>query len=379
MATQVKHRRGTSSEIATRTPAAGEIWVNTDDSSIHVGNGSTVGGTKHATTASVQGKNLIIDGGFLFWHEGTTQTTSGYGSDTMWVNENAGSTKTHTRQTFTQGQTDVPSNPRNFSRTVVSSVAGAGNYVLKRQNIEDVTKTAGKKVTLSFYAKADANKNIATEFAQVFGSGGTPSATVPAIGVTTINLTTSWQKFSVTVDMPSMAGKTLGTGSNDHVEVNFWFDAGSDLDGRTNSLGQQSGTFDIANVKLELGDTATDFGPVNEAATRQKVFRYFFQSPNANGVGALGVGHRIDSNTFSIDQFFSVPMRDVPQLSFSSAGDFVLTELANNNTVTSLGLSGATSPYIGRMLVDIGTTVTTDCGGLRYNSANAYLRWDARL
>jgi hypothetical protein len=281
------------------------------------------------------GKNLIIDGGFLFWDEGTVQTSSGYGSDTMWVNENAGSTKTHTRQTFTLGQTDVPGNPRYYSRTVVSAGAAAGHFVKKDQRIEDVTVTAGRTVTLSFYARADANKNIAAEFVQDFGTGGSPSANVDSIGVTTFNLTTSWQKFSTTVSIPSIAGKTLGNAGNDYFRASFWFDAGSQYNGRTNSLGHQSGTFEIANVQLEFGGVDTDFEYRTEEEVRRDVNRYFFESLNdESGVGALGVGYRVDGDTFSIDHFLPTPMRGIPQLFFSSAGDFVLTELANNNTVT---------------------------------------------
>lgn len=200
-------------------------------------------------------KNYLINGRFSVWQRATSQTTAGYGSDDRWNNYNVGSTKTHSLQFFTFGQTDVPGNPIYYSRTVVTSVAGSANRVDKWQNIEDVTKSSGQTFTLSFYAKADANKNIAVEFYQVFGSGG--SGTVTGIGITTFNLTASWQKFTTTVTFPSISGKTLGIGH--HFGVEFWFDAGSNFNSRTNSLGQQSGTFDIAQVQLEEGIVATEF------------------------------------------------------------------------------------------------------------------------
>ena len=106
--------------------------------------------------------------------ERTSQTSSGYGSDDRWINEHAGSTKTVSRQTFTVGQTDVPGNPKFWSRTVVSSVAGASNFVVKSQKIESVATLSGQTVALSFWAKADATKNMAVEFTQNFGSGGSP-------------------------------------------------------------------------------------------------------------------------------------------------------------------------------------------------------------
>jgi hypothetical protein len=75
-------------------------------------------------------KNAIINGNFDIWQRNTTQTLIGYGSDDRWSNDNVGTTKTHSRQAFTLGQTDVPGEPRYYSRTTVVSVAGAGNYEL---------------------------------------------------------------------------------------------------------------------------------------------------------------------------------------------------------------------------------------------------------
>lgn len=205
-------------------------------------------------------RNKIINGNFDIWQRGTSQTAvSGYGSDDRWGNYYTGSSQSVSRQTFTLGQTDVPGNPTYFSRTVVTSSAGANNYVLKQQAIEDVRTFAGKTVTLTFWAKADSSKNMAAEFRQFFGNGGSPSATVEGIGATKFSLTTSWQKFTLTTTIPSIAGKTLGTINDNFFMLTFWFDAGSSFNSRTNSLGQQSGTFDIAQVQIEEGSVATPF------------------------------------------------------------------------------------------------------------------------
>lgn len=204
-------------------------------------------------------KNKVINGNFDLWDYATSQTTSDYGSDNRWNNLNTGSTKTHSQQSFTLGQTDVPGNPEFYSRTVVTTGGGASNNALKQHKIEYVKTLSGKTATLSFWAKADAAKDIATEFFQYFGSSGSPSASVNAIGVTTHSLTTSWTKYTATVDIPSISGKTLGTDLNDYLQLSFWFDAGSDYDARTNSLGNQSGTFDISRVQLEEGPIATQF------------------------------------------------------------------------------------------------------------------------
>ena len=203
-------------------------------------------------------RNRIINGNFDFWQRGTSFTSDEYGAD-RWVHGRGGTTHTATRQAFALGQTAVPGEPAYFCRTVVSSVAGAGNLALLQQRIEDVRTFAGQQVTVSFWAKVDATKNIAVEFEQNFGTGGSPSATIEAISVTKESIGTSWQKITVTATVPSISGKTLGTDGNSLLSFNIWFDAGSDFNSRTDSLGQQSGTFEIAQVQIEPGTVATPF------------------------------------------------------------------------------------------------------------------------
>ena len=205
-------------------------------------------------------KNYIINGNLDVWQRGDSQTASGYGSDDRWSNNNAGSTKTHSRVVCTDTER-VLFNANNYSRTVVTSVAGANNHVHKFQLIEDVNKLAGKTVTLSFWAKADSNKNIALELGQSFGKGGSPSANVVGVGSQLIALTSTWQKKTITITLPSIVGKTFGTDGlqTTYTYVAFWFDAGSSFNSRSANLGQQSGTFDIAQVQLEEGSVATPF------------------------------------------------------------------------------------------------------------------------
>lgn len=225
-------------------------------------------------------RNKIINGNFDIWQRGTT-LGSGTGDRYLadrFVNGSIGSTYTASRQVFSNGQTDVPNNPNYYHRTVVSSVAGNGNYCLVRQRIESVKTLAGQTATLSFYAKADANKPISIEFVQSFGTGGTPSSIIESIGVQKLNLTTSWQKFTVTANIPSIAGKTIGTINDDYLAIRFWFSAGSDFNANTNSLGQQSGTFDIAQIQLEedLVDTPFEVRPIGtELALCQRYYQAF--------------------------------------------------------------------------------------------------------
>jgi hypothetical protein len=256
-------------------------------------------------------RNAIINGNFDHWQRGTSFTGFEYGAD-RWYNVISGSSATQSRQAFALGQTDVPNEPEYFCRTAVTSSAGAGNYAILQQRIEDVRTFAGQTVALSFWAKADAARNIAVEFAQTFGSGGSPSSQVDAIGVTTASLTTVWQKFTVTAEIPSIAGKTLGTNGNDHLGLFFWFDAGSDFNARTNSLGQQSGTFDIAQVQLEAGTVATPFER-RPVGTELALCQRYFEK------GFLDFGGYVQTGIGPLERIiFANSKRIVPSVSLSN-------------------------------------------------------------
>lgn len=206
-------------------------------------------------------RNVLINGDFLYnQRSGGPYTTNGYGPD-RWLLTNTGSTKSMSFQPFSLGQTEVPGNPAYFCRHVVTSVAGTNNAVSLNQRIENVSTLNGQLATLTFWAKADSAKNIAVDFSQYFGSGGSPSAGIDGIATRLIALTTAWTKYSYTVTIPSIAGKFTGTNVNDFLGVRFWFDAGSAYNSIASNLGQQSGTFDIAHVSLVAGDATNEFDP----------------------------------------------------------------------------------------------------------------------
>ena len=244
-------------------------------------------------------RNRIINGNFDIWQRGTSFTAQGYTSD-RWQLFITGTTCTLSRQSFTLGQTDVPFEPTYFNRAVVTSSAGASNLCLVAQRIEDVRTLAGQSATVSFYAKADAAKPIALELTQHFGSGGSPSATVATIGSQKFNLTTSWQKFTATISIPSISGKTLGSDNNSRLQINLWLDAGSGLNANTDTLGQQSGTFDIAQVQVERGSVATPFEARPIGTELSLCQRYYSKSFNLETAPASNAGTAGSNSTIAL-------------------------------------------------------------------------------
>ena len=331
-------------------------------------------------------KDYMIDGTFDFWYEGTSQSTGGYGSDTMWYNGSTGSTKVHSRQSFAIGELfpDGVPTPTYYSRTVVTSVAGSGNLVYKRCFVEDVTKLAGKTVTFSFYAKADAVKNIAIEFYQYFGSGGNPSANVPACVVRTVTLSTTWAKYTLTGDIPKVPlNSVLGTDNNHGLIIHFYFDAGSNYSTRTNNLIQQSGTFDLAKVSLVEGDS--DVLPLFKpyAQNLREVSRYFIKIGEMSGQ-RLGVWGRHQGTTYGEYVLtLPVPMAKVlPTFTVFTIASINVWNGAVSVAISALSLSptgsDATKSTV-YLSATAASNIAAGTGGIVYTlNATPYITLDAR-
>lgn len=329
-------------------------------------------------------RNKLINGNFDIWQRATSQTSNGYGSADRWSCVSSGSTKTASRQAFTLGQTDVPNNPKYFMRHVVTSSAGASSRVNMDQRIEGVETLAGQTATLSFWAKADASKNIAVEFAQYFGSGGSPSA-FNSFSSQLVALTTSWTKYTVTVNIPSVSGKTLGTDGNDYLYFNFWFDAGSDFNSRAASLGQQSGTFDIAQVQIEEGSAATSFEIRPLTVEEQLCFRYYYKI-QPGGVGFVlseAAGSSTTTRGWGMVTL-PVPMRITPSAmeTTGTPSDYRVYLPGVNAwagttgpTYTSLNTNKKVIFY----LDTAGTHTVASASNIAANTTAAFLAWSAEL
>jgi len=271
-------------------------------------------------------KNVLINGNFDIWQRGVSSAITTYLAD-RWKSGGSGTTKLTTRETFTLGQTDVPNNPKYYARTNIS-VAGvdAGNNANIHQRIEGVGTLAGENITLSFWGKADSNKTIVAEFSQYFGSGGSPSAPNFNVANISVNLTSTWQKITLQIAVPDISGLTIGTDNNDYFRIFFWFDAGSSYDFRTNSLGHQTGTFDIAQVQVEKGSYATNFEMRSETEELSLCQRYFEKTYNTDVVpGTItsegeiecrqdAVGSETMSGHNMLNGYFKVTKRGTPTM-----------------------------------------------------------------
>jgi hypothetical protein len=217
------------------------------------------------------GKNKIINGDFNIWQRGTTQAVidvgAVYGSADRWLFGRNGTistgTNTVSRETFTVGQTDVPNNPTFFCRWTTTTLGTSQTRIDVNQYMENVSTFAGQTATLSFYIKSSGTFGISTFVEQNFGSGGSALVTTTT---GTGNTSTSWQRFTTTVAIPSITGKTVG--ANNFLRILI----------RVNSP-TAGATFDFANAQLEYGSKATPFqtasggSPQAELAMCQRYFQ----------------------------------------------------------------------------------------------------------
>ena len=125
----------------------------------------------------------------------------------------------------------------------------------------------------------------------------------------------------------------------------FWFDAGSSNSSRASLLGQQSGTFDIAQVQLEEGSVATPFEHRPLGTELSLCQRYFISTRiNSQNNGFLITGEATDTSSIVFGGIqFPVVMRAFPTTIVYSPSDATGRVAVWNDALTSIG-SGFTIP-----------------------------------
>jgi len=326
------------------------------------------------------GKNDIINGDFrINQRVFTSNTASGSFNFDRWFQINSGGSFTVTPQTFTPGAAPVAGyEGRTFFQGITASQSAAGDYAILDQKIESVRTLAGSTATISFWAKAGSGTpKIGVEIGQYFGSGGSPSASVfTACGAVTIS--TSWARYSVTVAVPSISGKTIGTNNDDNLELLLWVSAGSTFASRASSIGIQNNTFQIWGVQVEQGSTATAFqtatGTIQgELAACQ---RYYFRTQTGTNPGYFGVTVAGSSTTTYANVIMKQTMRTTPtSVDFSG---LKWQSINNSGNITAASISDATPENV--LLVC--TTTGATAGAMNYlsgQSNTAYVGYSAEL
>jgi hypothetical protein len=333
-----------------------------------------------ASVAYSAGKNKIINGDFYVNQRNfTSATTDGaYGFDRWMLATSTGST--YTPQTFTAGTAPVTGyEGKNFAQLATAGQSGASDLTILIQKIEDVRTLANQTATISFWAKAaSGTPKVSVEVKQGFGSGGSADVNTYAGQAT---LSTSWARYTVSVTVPSISGKTIGTGSS--LQLFLWTSAGSTYNSRTNSLGIQNATISFWGVQIENGSTATAFqtatGTIQgELAACQ---RYYWRNTPGTAYG----GHSaiaITNSSTSINIVFNNPTSMRVQPTSIDFGNLAVFDTSVVTAISSLSIVSSQSS-IGTTYVSAGGTGLGSLGRVQYvlnnNNTAGYFGASAEL
>ena len=296
------------------------------------------------------GKNKIINGDFAIAQRGTsiTMAQNGYNLD-RWTASvgTAFPVGTVTRQVMPVGNTITGYEFNYFMRVNPTSANGCTTYA-QTQKIEDVRTFAGQTATLSFWMKADAACTPTVQITQNFGTGG--SSNVSVLSPANISATTAWTRFTFTVSVPSISGKTVGTGSA--LDVSFLMPLVSGV--------VRVGSYDITGVQLEYGSKATPFqtasggSPQAEEAMCQ---RYYFRTTQNANVSLSAYGNATSTTVATISMPYPVSMRVTPTaIDFSSV---YISDGVNAFTGIASVTLGGSSNNIGEPIVTINSGTLT--------------------
>ena len=316
--------------VANGASSVSNLAVGADGTTL-VANSSSSTGVAWAGPAFVAGKNKIINGDFGVWQRGTSfsPTYNAFTAD-RWIEDATTAyptSQTISQQTFTPGSAPVAGyEGQYYLQFAYTYAAGNGGQFLS-QRIENVQTLAGQTATLSFWVKVASAASLGNAvLIQNFGSGGSGSVTTT---VGAASATTSWQRVSFTVSIPSIAGKTVGAGS--YLDLRIF-------------MPTASSTTSIWGVQLEAGSVATAFqtatGTVQgELAACQ---RYYWRTANNGGAYQM-IGRATAFSGTQADLFLSLPVTMRTSYATIDYNSIALTPYAGTGTIAVTAVTAQTS------------------------------------
>jgi hypothetical protein len=292
------------------------------------------------SNSSIAGKNKVINGDFNLWSLGTTFNSIAnfaYAADRVRISYDGSGTHNVTQQTFTPGTAPVAGYEGKYFMRFTQATAGSGaTYNRFTMNLDDVRTLAGQTATVSFWAKAGSNQTITSTVAQNYGTGGgSPVEVETSVG--TFALTTSWQRFTGTVAIPSITGKTIGTNHLFMVYFKMPLNVAE--------------SYDFWGIQLEAGSTATAFSTsgsnsqLETAAVGSTSFDGVLVSTNAFNNGSYSgtngwAGYQVAGKNKIINGDMAIWQRGT---SFSSVGGYGSYSTADRFCVSTIGATSSGS------------------------------------
>ena len=310
-------------------------------------------------------RNLIINGAMQVSQRGTSFTGHGagvnYGIDRFFDFHNSDGAFTLSQETSV-----VPvgfSHALKVQTTTADASIAAGQRLILGQRLEGINvahlnwgTSNAKTVTLSFYVRS----SVTGTHGGAIGNGS-DNRNYPF--TYTISSADTWERKTITI--PGDQTGTWATTSARSIQVTWGLGVGSTYSGTAGAwaagdknsatgattavIGTLNATWYLTGVKLEVGDTASDFEQLSFGEELQSCYRYYrvvgpYGNPyQTNGVGYYishaGSGMQNNENRVAIP-YFETAFRSAPSIThvnYSNGGTGALTEFSSGTVRSQTG------------------------------------------
>ena len=305
-----------------------------------------------SSVAYTAGKNRIINGDFGIWQRGNSAFTADgvFTADRFSFSQGSTSGAQVTQGTFTPAELTVAGGTTNFYMNIAGTMTSAsGGYIQVQQPIENVRTFQNSTVTVSFYAKGTTAGSINILFRQNFGSGGSSEVLTTPVN---FSITTSWARYSTTISIPSVSGKTIG--ANSALTLTFVKNMGTSYP--TFGTSNYTGTLSLWGVQVEQGSTATAFqtatGTIQgELAACQRYYWrltpvqnetiYGTAIANATTAAVVQIINPVPMRTIATSVDFTALALLLPSVAFYGASSLAIAAGSSSTNVTGITLSAS--------------------------------------
>ena len=326
-------------------------------------------------------RNLIINGGMKVAQRSTSKAITGYGYHTV----DRFHTVANSSMTYAVTMSQENDNPDGLGKSVklltttAKTPSGSENYILRYIGEEQDISGAGlgtsscKQLTVSFSVKTN---KTGTHGFQIYLYGNQPNMTVAY----TVSSANTWERKTITLPTYTtsythgadnaqgfMIDWNLSSGPDDIMAPYNWATGSSaarGVTGQVNMLDTVGNYFQLTNVQLEIGDTATSFEHRSYQDELAHCQRYFYKiSAAASGTGS----HKhIGTMQYYGGQYpygkmldLPVPMRTIPTGSFTGDIRAWTASGSNNGSFTTINFDRNDNKF----LASNGSTTNQNSGG----------------
>ena len=298
-------------------------------------------------------RNLIINGAMQVWQRGTSFTGHSNGAYTA--------DRYSVQKTGTSNVTRESCSLDEFEYCLKQTQTASGGGKHKPMQLVETGNyfANGTTLTFSFWARANATR--------AYGITAWDGTNVYGLG--SVDITSSWQRFTKTFTLTSRPSSFLRLHVDDDVSQNDWIET--------------------TGWQLEVGDVATPFEHRSYGEELALCQRYFWaQVPKGEATGGagssgqytLGSGGYLSNTQIEIVVHFPTTMRTAPSTSVSSGTNYFVAESPDTNDYFNSLTGWGQKKQSALLYTTSGTSGTAgEMARVAATNTNSYIYWDAEL